>query len=119
VNKAALALDYTCRVLEIDPATVPDLATLKAAAKVQRRVLARKHHPDQGGDPATMQEINRVADHVESAEIYFGRALPPRGEILRDAMRQWAAANGIGFRDLSATPTTGTTTVHIHRFTGM
>lgn len=71
MNKAPVSLDEIARVLELDRAvldrvTLPELQALVAK---QRRVLAAKYHPDQGGDTTRMQEINRVCDHVERSEI--------------------------------------------------
>jgi hypothetical protein len=39
--------------------------------RAARRELAKRHHPDQGGDPATMQAVNEAADHALTA---LGRA---------------------------------------------
>lgn len=97
-NGTPLALDVICRVLEIPRADVTDLAALKTLARTQRRTLALRHHPDQGGDPTRMQEINRVADHVESATRLV---LDSRAELLNSVARQWAAAQGFGFTDLA------------------
>ena len=43
--------------------------TDKATLSATRRILARKHHPDIGGDPATMSMINQLCDlHANKLE---------------------------------------------------
>ena len=44
-------------------------ATDYAAIKNQYRVLAKQHHPDNGGDKQRFQEINRA---MQVLEIYYG-----------------------------------------------
>lgn len=97
MNTQPLALETICRVLEIDVRDVPDLATLKAKAKAQRKVLARKYHPDRGGAIETMQEINRVADHVARSTQVLAMRTPP--EILRTMAQRWAAQQGVHWQE--------------------
>lgn len=33
--------------------------------KIKYRVLSKRHHPDKGGNPATMQEINAEHDYIK------------------------------------------------------
>ncbi len=49
-------------VLHLRPTAPPEL--IDAAYKA----LARLHHPDRGGDTATMQRLNRAADQIRSQE---------------------------------------------------
>ncbi len=41
--------------------------------RIARRELAKRHHPDRGGDPAAMQAVNEAADdvlrHIDAAMI--------------------------------------------------
>jgi hypothetical protein len=46
------------------PCPDPDLATHIVAAG--KRALARQHHPDIGGDMATMQRLNATADWLKA-----------------------------------------------------
>lgn len=71
MNPTPIRLDYVCQVLEIDRREVRSLADLQRLARRQRKVLARKHHPDMGGDVRKMAEVNRVADHVAKCVRIF------------------------------------------------
>lgn len=59
-------------------------ATL-AQVRAARRALSRVHHPDLGGDPVKMVEINRAADLLEaSAPPQIpdeGSLLPPEATV--------------------------------------
>ena len=43
-----------------------DLMALKRLAARRRRVLAKKYHPDKGGDASHMTRINAVCDAIEA-----------------------------------------------------
>lgn len=43
--------------------------TIKKLFRVRRKELARIHHPDRGGDPEKMKQINMIMDEVEKIEI--------------------------------------------------
>ena len=45
------------------------LNDFKQIVKEQRRVLAKRHHPDKGGDEKRMQEINNICDWILGSEI--------------------------------------------------
>jgi hypothetical protein len=45
--------------------------------RVARRELAKRHHPDHGGDPATMQAVNEAADEA------LQQITTPTGDDLR------------------------------------
>jgi hypothetical protein len=47
-------------ILHLRPSAPPELVT------AAHRVLARLHHPDTGGDTATMQAINAAVDQIRS-----------------------------------------------------
>jgi len=47
-----LSVQEAYHILQVAPGACPEV--IKAAY----RALARKHHPDQGGDPAMMQRLN-------------------------------------------------------------
>jgi hypothetical protein len=72
-----LTVEEVCRVMELprkdllEPLT---LANFKAIVRHQRRQLAKRHHPDQGGSAARMAAINEMADAVEALS-----ALPADG----------------------------------------
>jgi len=51
-----------CQVLGLDPRT-----TAPAEARKRYRQLARTHHPDVGGDPERMKEINAAWDLLRRA----------------------------------------------------
>ncbi len=48
---------------KLDSKDIPLLIELMEAG---RRSMAKSHHPDHGGDTATMQRINRIVDQVKS-----------------------------------------------------
>lgn len=52
--------------LGISPQDFPDDAALYKAAKVAYRNLSRKYHPDKGGDPKMMIELNNVMDKLKA-----------------------------------------------------
>jgi hypothetical protein len=51
--------------LGINPKDFPSEAALYKAAKVAYRNLAAKYHPDKGGDPKLMIELNNVMDKLK------------------------------------------------------
>ena len=53
------------------------LALLKVKVRKQRRLLARKYHPDKGGSLEKMQRINALCDTLLRAKVFVNRP-PPR-----------------------------------------
>lgn len=51
--------------LGINPKDFPNEAALYKAAKTAYRNLAAKYHPDRGGDPKMMQQLNNVMDKLK------------------------------------------------------
>jgi hypothetical protein len=52
--------------LGVNPKDFPDEASLYKASKAAYRNLAAKYHPDKGGDPKMMTELNRVMDKLKA-----------------------------------------------------
>lgn len=46
-----------------------DLVALKRLAARRRRGLAKKYHPDRGGDASRMARINAVCDAIEALTV--------------------------------------------------
>lgn len=55
--------------LGINPKDFPDEASLYKASKTAYRNLAAKYHPDKGGDPKMMTELNRVMDKLKAMRV--------------------------------------------------
>ena len=51
--------------LGVNPKDFPDEASLYKASKTAYRNLAAKYHPDKGGDPKMMTELNNVMDKLK------------------------------------------------------
>ncbi len=74
------------------------LAPNATAAEVRaaRRELARRHHPDQGGDAEVMRAVNEAADraltHLEESPVVIDASPPPEPSrpVPRDAF--WSGA---------------------------
>jgi hypothetical protein len=49
------------------PKPCPDADLALDIVSAGLKTLARKHHPDSGGDTATMQRLNRVADWLKAS----------------------------------------------------
>lgn len=49
---------------------------LKWLVKIQRRRLAKKYHPDIGGDPERMKEINDACDLLMKIEVEMTPPMP-------------------------------------------
>jgi hypothetical protein len=66
-------------VADLDPLEVLGLDPGAGADEIRaaRRDLARRHHPDQGGDPAAMQAVNDAADRALARLAGSGAASPP------------------------------------------
>jgi hypothetical protein len=54
--------------LGVNPKDFPDEAALYKASEKAYRNLARKYHPDNGGDPAMMVELNNLMNRLKSIE---------------------------------------------------
>jgi hypothetical protein len=50
------------RILDIEPSASAD------AVRDRYRELASKHHPDHGGDPAKMRQVNQAYERLRNAE---------------------------------------------------
>jgi hypothetical protein len=50
------------RVLAVDPGASPE------AIRDRYRELASRHHPDHGGDPARMREVNQAYERIRNAK---------------------------------------------------
>lgn len=55
--------------LGVNPKDFPDEASLYKASKTAYRNLAAKYHPDKGGDPKMMTELNRVMDKLRAMRV--------------------------------------------------
>ena len=55
-------------LLGVNPKDFPDEASLYKAAEKAYRSLSKKYHPDRGGDPQMMVELNRVMDKLKTLE---------------------------------------------------
>lgn len=55
-------------LLGISPKDFPDEVSLYKAAEKAYRNLARKYHPDNGGDPKMMVELNNLMNRLKSME---------------------------------------------------
>ena len=51
------------------PTVQRELKDFKQVVKQQRRVLAKRYHPDKGVDAERMKEINNICDWVLGSEI--------------------------------------------------
>jgi curved DNA-binding protein CbpA len=78
-------------ILQVDPRA--DVEVVKAAY----RVLARRHHPDTGGDPARMAELNEawaiVGDRLRRARFDAGRRRARARDAAFEAMTRATAAD--------------------------
>jgi hypothetical protein len=55
----AVFVPEPCQVLHILPSAPPEVV------RAAHRALARRYHPDAGGDTLTMQRINHAADQLQ------------------------------------------------------
>jgi len=90
IEEAMVAIQLPMQMLtDLRTLPYPDacegLGKFKEAVRRRRRDLAKKHHPDVGGDAAVMQDINSICDALLSIKIqrmpqpvmrvyYYGRA---------------------------------------------
>jgi hypothetical protein len=58
----AVFVPEPCQVLHILPSAPPEVV------RAAHRALARRYHPDAGGDTLTMQRINHAADQLQQKE---------------------------------------------------
>ena len=81
-----------------DAFAVLGLAPNATAIEVRaaRRELARRHHPDQGGDAAVMQAVNEAADralsHLEVAPAIFAESAAPAPSRPEPVDGSWSGA---------------------------
>jgi hypothetical protein len=81
IQKVLKILELPLNSIVISPNMPLDIAAnrlikFKDVVKKQRKQLAKKYHPDKGGDISIMQSINEAADIVDKLKIHVQRIVP-------------------------------------------